>query len=472
MNTKALVAVIAFVAGSFCDGAVQGRRRPSGFRQAECHRAFSLTGATPTLAFKARAGSTARLEATPRESVRRARRGAQQSCRSRIDCLFRSRATWPCSRPRPGGDRLRCGRRQQTEDDLPAAPATERAGHRPAFFMAAPLQAGPMICAPWPESPRRPPTLTRGSAMALMDFIKKQFIDIIEWTEAGDGTLAWRFPMADREIQNGASLTVRESQMAVFVNEGKVADVFGPGRYNLTTADAADPDLPAELGQAVQEPVQERRLLLQHAPAGRPALGHHPAGDDPRQGLRRGAAARLRQLRLPGRRPEAVPHRNLRHARHLHRGRARRPAARADAAAHLGCGGVSSGIAFLDLAANQIEFANQLQQATVAGLREDRAQARRRDGAERVAARRVAEDPRPEDRHGHGRRGHGQVHAVPDRAGDPEVRRGRRRWRWCCRRCHGPGCRRGARPGDGAAAAAGAAGRRAAGSRGPGPVRV
>ena len=71
--------------------------------------------------------------------------------------------------------------------------------------------------------------------MALMDFVKKQFIDIIEWMEAGDGTLAWRFPMADREIQNGASLTVRESQMAVFVNEGKVADVFGPGMYKLTT---------------------------------------------------------------------------------------------------------------------------------------------------------------------------------------------------------------------------------------------
>ena len=72
--------------------------------------------------------------------------------------------------------------------------------------------------------------------MALMDFIKKQFIDIIEWTEDGDGVLAWRFPMEDREIQNGGSLTVRESQMAMFVNEGKVADVFGPGRYTLTTA--------------------------------------------------------------------------------------------------------------------------------------------------------------------------------------------------------------------------------------------
>ncbi|MES2973043.1 MAG: SPFH domain-containing protein [Pseudomonadota bacterium] len=71
--------------------------------------------------------------------------------------------------------------------------------------------------------------------MALMDFIKKQFIDIIQWTEDSDGTLAWRFPMADMEIQYGASLTVRESQMAVFVNEGKVADVFGPGMYKLTT---------------------------------------------------------------------------------------------------------------------------------------------------------------------------------------------------------------------------------------------
>jgi membrane protease subunit (stomatin/prohibitin family) len=71
--------------------------------------------------------------------------------------------------------------------------------------------------------------------MALMDFIRKQFIDIIQWTEDDDGTLAWRFPMADMEIQYGASLTVRESQVAVFVNEGKIADVFGPGMYKLTT---------------------------------------------------------------------------------------------------------------------------------------------------------------------------------------------------------------------------------------------
>ena len=71
--------------------------------------------------------------------------------------------------------------------------------------------------------------------MALMDFIKKQFIDILQWTEEGDGTLAWRFPMAGMEIQTGATLVVRESQMALFVNEGQVADVFGPGTYKLTT---------------------------------------------------------------------------------------------------------------------------------------------------------------------------------------------------------------------------------------------
>jgi len=71
--------------------------------------------------------------------------------------------------------------------------------------------------------------------MGLMDFIKKQFIDIIEWTESNDGTLAWRFPIADREIQYGAQLTVRESQLAVFINEGKFADMFKPGLYKLTT---------------------------------------------------------------------------------------------------------------------------------------------------------------------------------------------------------------------------------------------
>ncbi len=71
--------------------------------------------------------------------------------------------------------------------------------------------------------------------MALMDFLKKQFIDVIQWTEAADGVLAHRFPTRDFEIQNGAKLTVRESQMALFADEGQIADVFGPGLYTLDT---------------------------------------------------------------------------------------------------------------------------------------------------------------------------------------------------------------------------------------------
>jgi len=77
--------------------------------------------------------------------------------------------------------------------------------------------------------------IKREKRMGLVDFIKKQFIDVIEWTESEDGVLAWRYPFEDREIQNGATLVVRESQLALFVNEGKVADLFGPGTHRLTT---------------------------------------------------------------------------------------------------------------------------------------------------------------------------------------------------------------------------------------------
>lgn len=68
-----------------------------------------------------------------------------------------------------------------------------------------------------------------------MSFFSKQFIDVIHWTEPDDKVLAYRFPMEDMEIQNGGKLTVRDSQMAVFVNEGQIADVFGPGLYTLST---------------------------------------------------------------------------------------------------------------------------------------------------------------------------------------------------------------------------------------------
>ena len=71
--------------------------------------------------------------------------------------------------------------------------------------------------------------------MSLRDFIAKQWIDVIQWTEPEEGILAYRYPMQDMEIENGGQLTVRESQLALFVNEGKIADVFEPGLHTLNT---------------------------------------------------------------------------------------------------------------------------------------------------------------------------------------------------------------------------------------------
>jgi len=71
--------------------------------------------------------------------------------------------------------------------------------------------------------------------MAIIDFLKKQFIDVIEWTDDSRDTLSWRFPDEDKEIKNGAQLIVRESQLAQFVYLGQFGDAFGPGKHTLTT---------------------------------------------------------------------------------------------------------------------------------------------------------------------------------------------------------------------------------------------
>jgi membrane protease subunit (stomatin/prohibitin family) len=71
--------------------------------------------------------------------------------------------------------------------------------------------------------------------MSLWKKIKNELIDIIEWKDNSTDTMVWRFPRYQDEIKYGAQLTVRESQVAVFINEGQVADVFQPGRHTLTT---------------------------------------------------------------------------------------------------------------------------------------------------------------------------------------------------------------------------------------------
>ena len=72
--------------------------------------------------------------------------------------------------------------------------------------------------------------------MSVWDGIKNQFIEVIEWTEPSDDVLTYRFPVANNEIKQGAQLTVRESQLALFVNEGVPADEFPAGRHRLVTA--------------------------------------------------------------------------------------------------------------------------------------------------------------------------------------------------------------------------------------------
>lgn len=72
--------------------------------------------------------------------------------------------------------------------------------------------------------------------MSFARFLGKQFIDVIQWNEPEPGVLVWRYPMLDSEIQNGGQLTVRESEMAMFIDQGRIADVFGPGLYTLSTA--------------------------------------------------------------------------------------------------------------------------------------------------------------------------------------------------------------------------------------------
>ena len=71
--------------------------------------------------------------------------------------------------------------------------------------------------------------------MGILDFLTGEFIDVIHWTDDTRDTMVWRFDREDHEIKYGAKLTVRESQAAVFVHEGQLADVFMPGLYMLET---------------------------------------------------------------------------------------------------------------------------------------------------------------------------------------------------------------------------------------------
>ena len=71
--------------------------------------------------------------------------------------------------------------------------------------------------------------------MGIIDYLKTQFLEIIQWEDDSRDTLSWRFPDQDKEIKNGAQLLVRESQKAQFVYLGQYVDTFGPGKHTLKT---------------------------------------------------------------------------------------------------------------------------------------------------------------------------------------------------------------------------------------------
>jgi membrane protease subunit (stomatin/prohibitin family) len=83
--------------------------------------------------------------------------------------------------------------------------------------------------------------------MGILDRLSptSQFIEVIEWLDSTNNTLVYRFPVKDQEIKNGAQLIVRESQAAIFVSEGQIADLFPPGRY---TVDGGNTPILSKLG--------------------------------------------------------------------------------------------------------------------------------------------------------------------------------------------------------------------------------
>ncbi|MDP3136530.1 MAG: SPFH domain-containing protein, partial [Burkholderiaceae bacterium] len=201
--------------------------------------------------------------------------------------------------------------------------------------------------------------------MALMDFIKKQFIDILQWTEEGDGTLAWRFPMAGNEIQYGGSLTVRESQVAVFVNEGQVADVFGPGMHKLTTQTLPVLTYLKNWDKLFQSPFKSDVYFF----STRQQL-------DRRWGTTQPVTIRDKdfgavRLRAFGNYAYAIADAKLFHTS-ISGTRDRYTVDDLDGQLrglmlqHISDAVAQSGVPFLDLAANQVEFAKQLQDATAA----------------------------------------------------------------------------------------------------------
>jgi len=123
-----------------------------------------------------------------------------------------------------------------------------------------------------------------------MALIRRQLIEIIEWTDDSRDTLSYRFPDEDKEIKRGAQLILRESQMAQFVYLGQFGDLFGPGKHTLTTA-----NIPV-LTRRVRVAFQSRRLFRDHSIVHGQQVGNIKPGDGSRPGPGNRPVARFRHL--------------------------------------------------------------------------------------------------------------------------------------------------------------------------------
>ena len=94
----------------------------------------------------------------------------------------------------------------------------------------------------YPATSREPPFPIGGRRMSLWNMLKQhagaQFMEVIDWTDDTRDTIVYRYPTFNQAITDNSKLVVREGQAAVFVSEGQLSEVFGPGSYDLDTRNA------------------------------------------------------------------------------------------------------------------------------------------------------------------------------------------------------------------------------------------
>jgi membrane protease subunit (stomatin/prohibitin family) len=156
--------------------------------------------------------------------------------------------------------------------------------------------------------------------VGLIDRIRGELIDIVEWTDDTRDTIVWRFPRHENEIKMNAKLVVREGQVAVFVNEGTIADVFMPGTYTLETRNL--PVLSTLKGwkYGFESPFKAEVYFVSTRQFTDQKWGTPEPGDDARRRVRDGPRPRLRHLLLQGSGPRRAAARARRHRPGVHHG--------------------------------------------------------------------------------------------------------------------------------------------------------